>query len=213
MRNRLCQLFCVYTALSCASLSCFPQTASTSPTLVTATCGLAVCTWNAFGPTVYTRVTGKLQTVSNTFSVLNPDTHYTLHIDNHGVSSAVISVNGTQIFGPNDFDPHVAVLDRAVTLTSKNTVTVELRGKPEASLAITVIGVDNDPPSILELVAPPPNGFGWNNTNVGVSLICSDATSGIALCPVPFVLNKEGLNQVAAGTAVDLARNSTTSSI
>ncbi|HEV2987429.1 MAG TPA: hypothetical protein VG759_03235 [Candidatus Angelobacter sp.] len=162
---------------------------------------------------MYTRVTGEPQTVSDNFSVLNPNTHYTLHIDNHGVSSAVISVNGTQIFGPSDFDPHVAALDRAVTLTSKNKVTVELRGKPEASLAITVIGVDNDPPSILELVTPPPNGFGWNNTNVGVSFICSDATSGIAVCPAPLVLNKEGLNQVAAGIAVDLASNSTTSSI
>src|SRR5205809_312206 len=213
MKTRLWKLVFVCTAFGCVTTRSFPQVASPSPTVTTATCGLAICTWNAFGPTVYARVTGNPQTVSDTFSVLNPNTHYTLHIDNNGVSSAVISVDGTQIFGPSDFDPHVAVLDRAVTLTSKNTATVELRGKPEASLAITVIGVDSDPPSVLELVAPPPNGFGWNNTNVGVSFICSDATSGIALCPAPFVLNKEGLNQVAAGTAVDLARNSTTSSI
>src|SRR5205807_7157884 len=62
-----------------------------------------------------------------------------------------------------------------------NTVCVELRSKPGTSLTLTVIGVDNDPPSLAEFATPPPNTFGWNNTNVGISFLCSDATSGIAV--------------------------------
>ncbi|HET6842573.1 MAG TPA: Ig-like domain-containing protein [Candidatus Angelobacter sp.] len=151
--------------------------------------------------------------VTATFSVLNVNTQYTMHIDNAGVTSAVISINGREVFGPSDFNPSVATLDRSITLAASNTVSVELRSKPGTSLAISVIGVDNDPPSIAEFASPTPNAFGWNNTDVGVSFLCSDATSGIAICPASFVLNSEGLNQIAQGTAFDRAGNSTTSSI
>jgi hypothetical protein len=136
-----------------------------------------------------------------------------LHIDNNGVSSAVISVNGQQIFGPNDFNANVASLDHAVVLSASNVIQVELRGKPGESLAATIIGVDNDPPSIIETEVPSSNSFGWNNTNVNVGFTCSDATSGIASCPAPFLLTTQGLNQVVAGTAFDLAGNSATASI
>src|SRR5205807_1824926 len=94
-----------------------------------------------------------------------------------------------------------------------NTVCVELRSKPGTSLTLTVIGVDNDPPSLAEFATPPPNTFGWNNTNVGISFLCSDATSGIAVCPASFLLTTEGLNQFASGTAFDRAGNSTTSTL
>lgn len=189
------------------------QTASLSPTITTATCGKPVCNWSAYGPIAYTRETGKPQIFGDTFSVLNPSTQFTLHIDNNAVSSAVISINGTQVFGPNDFNPNVTSLDRLVTLAANNTLQVELRSKPGTSLVVTVIGVDNDPPSILETEKPTSNSFGWNNTNVNVTYGCSDQTSGVATCPNPFLLTTEGLNQLVAGTAFDLAGNSATASI
>jgi hypothetical protein len=145
------------------------STPSASPKITTATCGKPVCTWNALGPITYTRSTGKPETFNNTFSVLNPNTQFTLHIDNNGVSSAVVSLNGTQIFGPSDFDPNVTGLDRSVTLAPTNTLQVQLRGKPGTSLAATVIGVDNIPSSIAESQTPAANSFGWNNANVNVS--------------------------------------------
>ncbi len=187
--------------------------ASPSPKLVTASCGKPVCTWNAFGPSTYFRQTDKPGVVTATFSVLNVNTQYTVHIDNSGVASAVISVNGTEVFGPSDFNSGVTTLDRPIILAASNTVSIELRSKPGTSLAITVIGVDNDPPSIAEFANPSANSFGWNNTDVGVGFLCSDATSGIAICPASFVLTSEGLNQIAQGTAFDRAGNSTTSSI
>lgn len=61
-------------------------TPSALPKLTTATCGKPACTWNAFGPTTYTRQTGQPQTVGNAFSVLDPNTQFTRHVDNHGVS-------------------------------------------------------------------------------------------------------------------------------
>lgn len=61
-------------------------------------------TWNAYGPVTYTRGSGTPVVVTNTFNVLNPNTQYTLHVVNGGltdsdtelVSSSVITVNGVQ---------------------------------------------------------------------------------------------------------------------
>ncbi len=208
-------LHVLFVTVSLFAFSSFAQNsgASLSPKLVTAPCGKSVCIWNAFGPSTYAQQTGNPEVITATFSVLNVNTQYTMHIDNSGVASAVILVNGTEVFGPSDFNPGVATLDRPITLAASNTLSVELRSKPGTSLAITVIGVDNDPPSIAELAGPTHNAFGWNNTDVGVSFLCSDATSGIAICPASFVLASEGLNQIAQGTAFDRAGNSTTSSI
>ena len=100
----------------------------------------------------------------------------------------MVSLNGAQVFGPSDFDPNVTAMDRAVTLASNNAITVELRSKPGTSLTVTVIGVDNDPPSLAEFATPPPNAFGWNNRNVNVKFECSDFISGVAFCPAPLVV-------------------------
>src|SRR5436309_2172002 len=212
MKTCLCSivLFC---ATCSFSLGLFAQTASPSPTITTATCGLSICTWNAFGPNTYLRETGKPQAVTNNFSVSNIHTQYTMHIENHGVASAVVSINGTQMFGPSDFDLNVNSLDRAVTLASSNTVSVELQSKPGTSLTVTVIGVDNAPPSILEAILPSPNSLGWNNSAVQATFVCNDATSGIASCPTPIFVTTEGLNQQISGTAFDRAGNSSTTAI
>lgn len=187
------------------SICAFGQmaTPSASPKTITATCGKPVCTWNALGPISYTRSAGKPETFSNTFSVLNPNTQFTLHIDNNGVSSAVVLLNGTQVFGPSDFDPNVTSLDRAVTLAANNTLQMQLRGKPATSLAVTVIGVDKVPPTIAESETPAANSFGWNNSNVNASFTCGDSISGVVFCPGPILLSSEGLNQVAAGTGTE----------
>jgi Glucodextranase, domain B len=67
--------------------------------------------------------------------------------------------------------------------------------------------------SIVESATPPPDSFGWNNTNVSIGFACGDTISGIAFCPAPQVLTTEGLNQPVAGTAFDLAGNSATASL
>jgi hypothetical protein len=170
-------------------------------------------TFTAFGPQKYTRATGAPVTVSNSFTILNPNTQYTLHVDNSGVSSAVISVNGTQILGPSDFNPNVASIDRAVTLNLNNEIDVQLRGQPGTSLTVSVIGVDNDPPVITASASPAADSFGWNNTNVVVTFVCSDKTSGVASCPAPVTVSSEGANQIVSGTATDRAGNTASTTV
>lgn len=178
-------------------------------------------TFTAFGPQSYTRSTGDPVTVTNTFSVLNPNTQYTLRVDNGGltdsdtdrVSSTVITVNGVQLVGPANFNQNVAFVEVPVTLQQSNQISVQVRGKPDGTLTVRVFGLDNDPPVINATAAPAANAAGWNNASVTVTFTCSDATSGIASCPQPLTVTTQGANQVVSGTAVDNAGNTATASI
>lgn len=58
-----------------------------------------------------------------------------------------------------------------------------------------------------------PNERNWHNTDITVTYVCSDAQSGIASCSSPTVLNTDGMNQSATGTAVDNAGNKSTDTI
>ena len=67
------------------------------------------------GPWVFTREAGKPQTQEVFFSIPNLNNHFSLRIVNgdangtHRVSSATITLNGTQIAGPSDFNQQVAL--------------------------------------------------------------------------------------------------------
>jgi hypothetical protein len=179
-------------------------------------------TWNTFGPKSYTRPSGSPVTVTDTFSVRNAGVQYTLHLQNGGlqddvndfVSSTVITINGAVVVGPNDINQNTATLDRAVQLQAgANTIAVQLRGKPGGQLAVTIIGVDNDPPTIQATATPAANAASWNNTAVTVSYACNDATSGVASCAAPVTVTGEGAAQVITGQAVDLAGNTASASV
>lgn len=178
-------------------------------------------TFTAFGPQDYTRGTGAPVTVTNTFSVLNPNTQYTLKAFNGGlqdnqnelVSSGFVIVNGVQVIGPNNFNQNVTEVVVPVTLQTSNTISVQVRGQPGGLLTIQIIGVDNDPPTIQASVSPTPNAAGWNNNNVTVTFTCSDATSGVAICPQPQTLTNDGAGQVVSGMATDKAGNTASTSV
>src|SRR5947199_1929359 len=170
-------------------------------------------TFTAFGPKTYVRDTGAPVTVSDSFSVLNPSTTYTLRVANNGISSGVISINGVQIIGPDDFNHNVSSIERPVSLSGSDQISVELRSKPGASISVQIIGIDNDPPVIKATVSPAPNAAGWNNTSVTVTFTCTDATSGVAVCPPAQTLTSDGANQVVSGTATDKAGNSESTSV
>jgi hypothetical protein len=253
MKTRLLKLV-VYTAFSCVPARSFPQTPSALPTVTTATCGLAICTWNAFGPKTYTRPVeqphedsrheedsdGRASVFSDSVTIRNTATQYKLHITAEERIRAEVFLNGQRVVDEDDFeehhqrearanchgadeeqcrstskkdDPEIVTIDKVVHPISSNVLEIRLHGKRGAHISVSMIGVDNDPPSIVETIAPPANKFGWNNTNVEIVFGCSDATSGIASCPNPFSLTTEGLNQIVAGTALDLAGNSSTASI
>lgn len=178
-------------------------------------------TWVPFGPLTYVRGTGDAVIVTNAFSLLNPSTQYTLHVVNGGLgdsttelaSASIITINGVQVVGANNFNRSIAVLDVPVALQYSNTIAVQVRGKPGGVISVQIIGVDNDPPVISATVSPAPNAAGWNNSDVTVSFACSDKTSGVAFCPPPVSVTTEGANQVISGTATDLAGNTATTSV
>jgi len=180
-------------------------------------------TWLPFGPKTYTRGTGAPVTVTDTFTLLNPATTYTLKVFNGGlqndptdlelVANSIVSLNGVQIVGPANFNQSVMELDVPITPGISNTLSVQVRGKPGGVLAIEIVGVDNDPPTITASVSPSPNAAGWNNSPVTVTFTCSDKTSGVASCPAPVAVSTEGANQIISGTATDLAGNTATASV
>lgn len=176
--------------------------------------------FNAFGPENFVRGFGSPVIEERTFTVLNPNTQYALRIDNGGVngeftrvSSATVSLNGVQIVGPNQFNHTVSLIVRPVTLSAINELAVELRSKPGSGFTLRVIGTDNDPPTITASVSPPANKAGWHNVDPTVSFECSDATSGIASCTDPVLVDTEGADQVVIGTAIDNAGNSSSVSV
>ena len=95
-----------------------------------------------FGPKQYTRSAGPPQTITDTFAAAPGEGR--LIIENGAgdqgsrVRSAVVRLNGTEVFGPPDFNPHVAHLEKAVILRDTNTLAVELRGKPGTFFTLRV---------------------------------------------------------------------------
>jgi hypothetical protein len=179
-------------------------------------------TWLPFGPKTYTRGTGAPVTVTDTFTLLNPATQYTLKAFNGGlqntstelVSSSVVMLNGVQVLGPSNFNQNVTEVDVPIFPQLSNTLSVQVRGQPGGVLAIEIVGVDNDPPSISGAISStPPNAAGWNNSPVTVTFTCSDKTSGVASCPSPVTVSTQGANQVVSGTATDLAGNTASTSV
>lgn len=143
-------------------------------------------TFNVFGPQNYTRNAGAPVTVTSSFSVLNPNTQYTLKVFNGGlqdtqtelVSSGFVTINGVQVIGPSNFNQNVVEVDVPVTLQAANTIDVQVRGAPGGLLTVEIVGVDNDPPVIS--ITSPANGVTVSASSVTVTGTVSDALSGVA---------------------------------
>jgi RHS repeat-associated protein len=63
------------------------------------------------------------------------------------ISSAEILVNGEIIFGPSDFKRNVHFLEAPISLGESNSLSVELRSKPDSYLTIQITQ-DIDPPTV-----------------------------------------------------------------
>jgi hypothetical protein len=82
---------------------------------------------------------------------------------------------------------------------------VDNAGNEESHKSIQV-KIDKTSPEINHTQSPLATA-GWNNTNVTVTFMCADATSGIASCTAPQTVTTEGAGQVVTGTATDNAGN------
>jgi hypothetical protein len=177
-------------------------------------------TLTVFGPRDYTRTAGQPQTVRETFTVRNPSAPYTLRLVNGGaaatfgrVTSAVVKINGVEIFGSRDFNGNTpAMMEKPLTLTATNEITVEVRGAPGSGLTISILGVDSEGPAIAATVTPAPNANGWNNDLVTVTFQCTDALTGVTSCSAPVTLTNEGLHSIT-GSATDSAGNTSTRAV
>jgi len=176
--------------------------------------------WSVFGPKQYVRTTGAPQTVRETFDAHNTALPYTLRLENGGgtmarVTSAAITLNGADILTPKDFNANTpAIIEKSITVNASNQLTIELRGDPGAGVTLSIRADDSDLPTITASVSPQPNTSGWNATlPVTVTFTCADATSGIATCSEPVVIEGTGAGLVVPGTAVDNAGNTNSTSI
>ncbi len=107
-----------------------------------------------FGPETFVRSTGSPVTVTNTFNVpLQRDGIIRIQnsleddpVTGQLVSSSVITLNGSNVATPNNFNQTVTFLDVPVSLIAgANTLTVEVRGKPGTGLILETFAF-NEPP-------------------------------------------------------------------
>jgi uncharacterized protein YjbJ (UPF0337 family) len=104
------------------------------------------------------------------------------------------------------------------TVTPDTTVSSETGGQVLTGQALDMAGnkgtdsatvkLDKTAPTITGATTTPPNANGWYSGPVTVHFTCSDALSGIALCPAETTLTANGAGQQVSGTAVDKADNS-----
>ena len=117
----------------------------------------------ALGPHTFLRATGKPATETVTFQ-LNPQLHgpFTMIVINGNadgssrVDSAVISINGQNVFSQNGFNEQTGQVSRIVSLQDSNSMRVELQGKPGDFLTLEITGFDSTPPRIA--ITSPANG-------------------------------------------------------
>jgi hypothetical protein len=99
---------------------------------------------NFFGPKAYTIDTGKPQTFIESIAVSSAarcdgKATFILAVTNHGVASARLVLNGTQVFGENDFKAPAGNMEAWVSLSDANNLTVELKGgNPGSSIDVVI---------------------------------------------------------------------------
>jgi hypothetical protein len=119
--------------------------------------------------------------------------------------------NVTVTFTCNDSLSGIAVCTSPVTVSADGANQVipgtatDIAGN--TATASVKVNLDKTPPTISASATPTANAAGWNNSNVTVTFICTDSTSGVATCPAAQTVTTEGSNELISGTAVDNAGN------
>jgi len=133
----------------------------------------------------YVRDVNAPDTVIDAFGVLNPNTTWILRTTNGNleddtvekVSSSTLTLNGTEVLQPNDFNQNVSFFDLPVTILPSNTVATQLRAKPGGQLTVEIVGQDNTPPT-AQWISPQQDGF-FNTATIAAELHLADDIAGL----------------------------------
>ncbi|MEM9557543.1 MAG: carboxypeptidase regulatory-like domain-containing protein [Acidobacteriota bacterium] len=124
------------------------------------------------------------------------------------LSTLRVSVDGVDILASCTVGPQRADCQAPELAEGPHPVAIELDDLlGNRSSASRELVVDITPPTIGSTVDPPANSAGWHQTPVDLSYECTDALSGIAVCPGMARIDSEGAGQVFVGVAVDRAGN------
>ncbi|MEN8136016.1 MAG: pentapeptide repeat-containing protein [Thermodesulfobacteriota bacterium] len=133
-----------------------------------------------FGPQQFERHKGKPTVSTDTFWALPKEAQIIIENGelignkrvNSTVSSATITLNGTELFGPNDFNKNVHFLEKTILLTEDNTLSVELNSSPNSYLTIKV--VQDVPPPTASISANPDEVHYGENSNLSWETTIAD---------------------------------------
>lgn len=163
----------------------------------------------AFGPKRFNRTNGAPNNYVETFSMPanSADGVYTLTILNgesngtNRISSAVIKLNGGEVFLQSEFNQNVYILEKPVVLAAQNTLEIRLASSPGSYLSIKVSGEncgtsDNVPPQIV--ISSPVDNTAMTAATIGLSGTAEDIGA-----------NASGISQVLVND-VQVSYNATT---
>ena len=146
-----------------------------------------------FGPKQYLRTTGSANVYTDTFSAIAGEARLIVkngdwdesHRRTDAISSASVVVNGQEIFGPNDFNQQVYLLEAPINVAENNSISVELTSNPGSYLTIQVTQQAEFPTVTISAVpesiqAGGSSTLSWNSTNANSATI----DQGIGTVPV-----------------------------
>ena len=132
-----------------------------------------------FGPKQFTRSTGAPQEFTETFQNCETRAQYKLVVVNGGpdgsnrVSSASITLNGTEIVGPRDFNQQVARIERPISVVASNGLQVRLASRPGSFLTVSVECTGNC--LDVQITSPIPNSVINRSKTLVVGRVTSTA--------------------------------------
>jgi len=140
-----------------------------------------------FGPKQYVRTTGTPNVYTDTFSAIPGEAKLTVKNGNwdgseritDAISSASVAVNGEEIFGPDDFNQQVYLLETPINVAEDNSISIELASNPDSYFTIEVtqevapptVNISADPESIMVGESAT---LTWSSTNADSCIIEPD---------------------------------------
>ena len=140
---------------------------------------------SVFGPEQFMRTAGTPDIFFNTFSASSAEGKIIVRNGSRtgedriidSISSAVVTLNGAQIFGPGDFKQQVYILEASVNLSGNNTLSVELASSPDSYLTIEILQEGMGPPAVTlnsdpdSILLGETSTLTWNTVNAETCLI------------------------------------------